>query len=291
MSIMEENNHLNVYRLVKGTKPVEKNKKSLPDYMFFDHSINIGSVLKMIEKDLDITKLYYIEVLEAEGSEAGVDWRFIYSYTVEHLKRSKFGVIPVVWPSHLMFIVPIRIINDRFKLDPAWPQFVDKYQEVVENRFNINVSKGIGKIYPILALEKSFQEACIALTLNNLMGKRSFSQKFSELGVFSPIFSQDIESIKDYCFQILGRLMEYDEKSNGELLSTLRILLDSNFNWKNSADALFVHINTLYYRVEKIENLLQVKLSQMDTRVNLFTAIKVWDTLKFLEGSDYHPWH
>ncbi|WP_198142797.1 helix-turn-helix domain-containing protein [Syntrophomonas zehnderi] len=44
--------------------------------------------------------------------------------------------------------------------------------------------------------------------------------------------------------------------------------------------SLFIHINTLYYRINKIEHLLELDLSRMDTRVNLYTAIKIWDMLK-----------
>ncbi len=100
--------------------------------------------------------------------------------------------------------------------------------------------------------------------------------------MFTHIFSQDTECLKEFCCRTLGSLIEYDKNNNGELLSTLRQLLDSSFNWKATAHSLFIHINTLYYRVNKIQELLELDLSRMDTRVNLYTAVKIWDTLNLI---------
>lgn len=49
---------------------------------------------------------------------------------------------------------------------------------------------------------------------------------------------------------------------------------------KSTADSLHIHVNTLYYRINKIEQLLDLDLSKMSAQVELYTAIKVWDTLK-----------
>jgi DNA-binding PucR family transcriptional regulator len=63
-------------------------------------------------------------------------------------------------------------------------------------------------------------------------------------------------------------------------MPTLRMLLDNNFNTRATADNMFVHVNTVHYRIGKIEQLLDIDLSAMSTRVELYTAVKVWDTLE-----------
>lgn len=181
-----------------------------------------------------------------------------------------------------MLIVPARFKNNSLEIDPLWPEIDDisKYKEVVENRFNIRTSLGIGQAYPLLDLNKSYNEARIALTLPRLMGKKGFVQKFTDLGVFAFVFSKNAEVMREYCLKTLGKLIEYDEKNDSELMLTLRKLVDNNFNRKATADSLFVHINTLHYRLTKIEQILEINLSRIDTRLNLFSAIKVYDTLR-----------
>ncbi|HPT69952.1 MAG TPA: helix-turn-helix domain-containing protein, partial [Syntrophomonas sp.] len=57
-------------------------------------------------------------------------------------------------------------------------------------------------------------------------------------------------------------------------------------NNKATADQLYIHVNTLYYRINKIEQILNIDLAKMNARVELYTAIKVWDTLQVLNGKE-----
>jgi DNA-binding PucR family transcriptional regulator len=107
--------------------------------------------------------------------------------------------------------------------------------------------------------------------------------------MFIPMFSQDVGVLKSQCLRIIGVLIEYDNKFEAELLPTLRAVVDNCCNWKLSAESRFIHVNTLHYRVAKIEQLLDVSLSRMDVRVNLFMAIKAWDTLEKLGFLDKLP--
>ncbi|WP_405164147.1 helix-turn-helix domain-containing protein [Nocardia sp. NBC_01499] len=43
-----------------------------------------------------------------------------------------------------------------------------------------------------------------------------------------------------------------------ELRATLAAFLDRNGSWTKAAEALYLHVNTVHYRIERIENLLAV---------------------------------
>jgi DNA-binding PucR family transcriptional regulator len=81
----------------------------------------------------------------------------------------------------------------------------------------------------------------------------------------------------------LGQLIKHD--SDCTLLSTVRTLLDSGFSMKTTADRLHIHVNTLYYRISKIEELLDIDLYIMNNQVDLYIAIKVWDTFNAIQYS------
>ena len=166
--------------------------------------------------------------------------------------------------------------------DPNWPgrEAVILSKQMVEDKFNVTFSQGLGRVYPPSGLLKSYQEALVAVAIPRLMGKKHFIQFFSDLGIFSAIFSHDKETIQEYCLQTLGKIMEHDDKNDTELLNTLRVLLDNDCSWKTTADKLYVHVNTVHYRLSKIEKLLDIDFSVFDTRINLFTGIKSWDTLQ-----------
>lgn len=190
-------------------------------------------------------------------------------------------MIYLAWENCLIMIFPSRFMHDSAEGDPDRVQ-LRRCKEMIEKRYHLSIVVGIGQTYPLSEIKKSFHEARIAVTLPGLLENHSYIQHFADQGVFTHIFSQQPECLKDFCYKTLGNLLEYDKTNNGELLTTLRQLLDSSFNWKSTADRLFIHINTLYYRVNKIRELLNADLSRMDTRVTLYTAVKVWDTFNLI---------
>lgn len=126
-------------------------------------------------------------------------------------------------------------------------------------------------------MNSSFNEARVALTIPRLMGKKSFIQHFSDMGIYSFVFSQSPENIKAYCQKYLGQLIGENGDADSTLLPTLRTLLDTGFSMKTTAEILHIHVNTLYYRINKIKQLLNIDFSRMDNQVELYIAIKVWD--------------
>jgi DNA-binding PucR family transcriptional regulator len=157
------------------------------------------------------------------------------------------------------------------------------FKDSIENNFNIVFSLGIGQADSLAKLYNGFYEARVALTISRLMGKKEFIQHFRDLGIYNFIFSQSPETIKSYCMKNLGQLIKHD--SDCTLLSTVRTLLDSGFSMKTTADRLHIHVNTLYYRISKIEELLDIDLYIMNNQVDLYIAIKVWDTFNAIQYS------
>ena len=77
--------------------------------------------------------------------------------------------------------------------------------------------------------------------------------------------------------EIISALSAYDRDNNTELLSTLRCLCASNFNAIQTADQMYLHRNSLYKRIERIEEILDMDLEQPDNRVILQLAVKLYD--------------
>jgi len=261
----------------------EKFKKKFIEDLFIN-DMKIKSIIKMSEFDLDINTLYVIKLVQVDEVDNKIDLNLLRSYTFEYFKRIDFEIIPICWDECLMFIIPLNYKEDTLEIDYEWPKLIDgvKWKNALYKRFNIVVSTGLGQAYKLRDLHKSYNEARFAITLPKLMGQKGFTKKFSDLGVFTHILSQDIEGLNSYCLKNLGGLIEYDRKNETELLPTLRIMLDNCNSWKLTAGSLFIHVNTLHYRMEKIEQILNVDLNQMNSRVNLFTSIKVLDTLTTL---------
>ncbi|HEY3424733.1 MAG TPA: helix-turn-helix domain-containing protein [Negativicutes bacterium] len=262
----------------------ENFERQFAENLLINSNLNIGNLLEMSELDLDINQPYFVQLAYVGNAAQNFDLRLLRSYSLELVRKKNVQIIPITWGDCLMAIIPAMYKQDTLEIDPEWPRLLDSvsWKKIVDEKFNIDVSAGLGQPYMLRDLHRSYNEARIAMTLPRLMGQKGFIQRFTDLGVFSQIFTQDIKFLKNYCLRTLGILIDSNHMAETELLPTLRILLDNCHNSKLTADSLFIHVNTIQYRITKIEQLLNIDLSKMDCRVNLFTAIKVWDTLKAL---------
>jgi DNA-binding PucR family transcriptional regulator len=76
---------------------------------------------------------------------------------------------------------------------------------------------------------------------------------------------------------LLGPVAEYDARHGSELLRTLDTFLETCGSWQRTADELYVHVNTLRYRMQRIEELTGRRMSSMRDRTDLYLALRSGD--------------
>ncbi|MGK5553290.1 PucR family transcriptional regulator [Actinomadura kijaniata] len=74
--------------------------------------------------------------------------------------------------------------------------------------------------------------------------------------------------------QVLGQIAEYDRRSHSDLLGTLQVFLECSGSWTVCARRLHMHVNTLRYRINRIEELTGRDLSSLEDRVDLLLALR-----------------
>jgi len=129
--------------------------------------------------------------------------------------------------------------------------------ENIINNINIKSKTGIG----ISKIIKSIDQfpAAYKITEKNLdvakiLEKKSFIMKYDEYEVFNLIDQiDDFELLNSFVSKKLGQLIEYERKNEIDLMKTLRVLVENNFNLKKSAEAMYLHYNTMRYRVDKLK--------------------------------------
>ncbi|ATL66726.1 PucR family transcriptional regulator [Nocardia terpenica] len=73
--------------------------------------------------------------------------------------------------------------------------------------------------------------------------------------------------------RLLDPLTRYDQDNGADLVHTLETFLETNGSWTRSAELLHVHVNTLRYRIARIEELTSRNLSRLADRVDFFLAL------------------
>ncbi|MEZ0093763.1 PucR family transcriptional regulator [Streptacidiphilus sp. EB129] len=84
-----------------------------------------------------------------------------------------------------------------------------------------------------------------------------------------------VEVTDAYRQRVLGPLEEHDRENSVSLLGTLTAFLDCDGSWARTAKALHVHVNTVHYRVRRIEELIRRDLSRLPDQTDVRTALQV----------------
>lgn len=122
-------------------------------------------------------------------------------------------------------------------------------------------------------LSKSYLQAKQTADLGEKMGWKNMLVHYSELGVYQLLLSiSDKEAKQNYYDNILGKLEQYDKNNKSNYLDFLSTYLECNCNINETADKLFVHRNTVVYKINKISEMLDCDLSDMEVRVELYLA-------------------
>ena len=157
-------------------------------------------------------------------------------------------------------------------------------QEVLHGK---SVSTGVSSIfYEPERMRACIDEAKRAFEVQRGCGIQHSARYFEEIGVYRFFyeFGNDIE-LKDFVMEILGELIQYDEENNSDYVNTLQVYLEEGGNIGETAQKLYVHRNTIKYRITKVEEILNIDLEDTNTVFNLQFAFKI---RKYL-GGKAHP--
>jgi hypothetical protein len=97
----------------------------------------------------------------------------------------------------------------------------------------------------------------------------------SEIGSHALLLAlQDETVLSAFRDALLRPLLEHDARRRTDLVHTLELFLGSGGAYQSTADALHVHVNTLRLRLARIEELTGRRLSDMESRVDFFIALR-----------------
>jgi purine catabolism regulator len=100
---------------------------------------------------------------------------------------------------------------------------------------------------------------------------------FEELGLFRIVSMADNPAgLERFCLDVIGPLIAYDEENHTNLVATLRTFLEQNQNSAKTAKLLFIHYNTLRYRIDRAKEILGDFLENPRQRLEIELALQLY---------------
>lgn len=150
----------------------------------------------------------------------------------------------------------------------------------------LNVKVAYGTVVPELKdVSKSYKEAKMALDVGKIFYAEKNVVAYSALGIGRLIYQLPVNLCKIFIDEIFGDvgLLDLDE----ETLTTINKFFENNLNVSETSRQLFVHRNTLVYRIEKLQKSTGLDLRNFDDALTFKIALMVSNYMKYLESIEY----
>lgn len=145
-----------------------------------------------------------------------------------------------------------------------------------EQKFRI----GIGRPYiDAFKLNKSYEQAKVIVEKLSKSNTANILH-YDDLGLYRILCFDGIQTeLVKFCSDTISPIVEYDKLNNTELIKTLKVYFECNGNMKKMSKEMFMHYNTIVYRVQKIKDIIGIDFESGDSRLKFEIALKALELI------------
>lgn len=195
---------------------------------------------------------------------------------IEYLtNKNNFNCVSIRKNHSLITMFPANTINNvtEFK------KFISNILPLIDYNDNtLLISVGISGIYPIEKIHVAYKEALDAVKLSGMTKSNCNITDFNKLGLYRLLASIDNDKETwDFLSKTIVPLIRYDKENLTKYVSTLEAFLE--YGIKEGSKTLYIHPNTLRYRLKKIEEITGKSLDDYNDSLDLQIGLKLNDLL------------
>lgn len=241
------------------TEQLEFEHRSIETFVFeWLHSKNLNKSLRdraaALELSLDGEKQVILMAIDKEDSTLQKDiWQYINSIIPKKDILVRWGNNRLFW---------IHTVNKQKSIKK---NYLKQIKEDCEHNFPLQLDIGVGQCVTPEHAHLSYEQALIALKYSvKNEGISFYAQLYLELCL------QDIsnKTKKEFIHRTIGNL-----KYNKQLLQTLIVFFEEELSYQKSADNLYIHKNTLHYRLSRIEEITGFNPRKFSELICLYLAV------------------
>lgn len=258
---------------------IENKEKELLKELLFSYSLDKERIYKLCKsckfktEDLYFAAVFNIEDIDKNHIE------YIIDYVKVKLRNINIKFLLDIFENNIICIIN-NILDKEFKIKQV-------LNEINNNLNECNASiLSIGRSYSnIFDIKISYEECINILDYYRYQEYDDQIIDYDKIGFYKLLFYiKDINQLKLYRNEAIGKLLEYDKDKNSNMLKTLKVYLYNDCNLINTSNKLFIHRNTLIYRINKIKNILDINLDSALSKNELINAIMIDDYIRYLEN-------
>lgn len=184
----------------------------------------------------------------------------------EHLKKYTSKNLKMCFPrTHVTYhknaIVAIIPLNADTEITIEQLQILKDFS--TSEQVKIGISNSFSSIENFVS---HYEQACAALELGQTLNPNEIVFRYIDYQVFD-LFSEvkNPDVLGRFCHPALAVLRQYDHKNNSNLYETLCIFLNNGSNSKLTSERLYIHRNSLAYRLNRIKEICHIDIDDINT--------------------------
>ena len=164
---------------------------------------------------------------------------------------------------------------------------IEKAAKALENYLqkegvkNVHIAYGT-VVHEIKEVSRSYKEAKMALDVGKIFYLEKDVVAYSALGIGRLIYQLPVNLCKIFIEEVFGDNVPFE--LDEEALTTINKFFENNLNVSETSRQLFVHRNTLVYRIEKIQKATGLDLRSFDDALTFKIALMVVNYMRYLES-------
>ncbi|MDO4621930.1 MAG: helix-turn-helix domain-containing protein [Eubacteriales bacterium] len=191
--------------------------------------------------------------------------------------------LSVVDPAHIAITVEIDARSS--------VGFIEKTARTLADMLNMEAMIAVRIAYgtpksSLLQLSQSYKEAQLAMQVGTIFTPDKYIFSYGSLGIGRLIYQLP----PSLCELFMKETFDHDvfDELDEETMQLIRQFFSNNLNISETARQLYLHRNTLVYRMEKLEKTCGLDIRKFDDAMTFRIAMMVHDYLQHIEHTEKH---
>ncbi len=218
-----------------------------------------------------------VYVVEVEGSKDA---------SIMEMVKGMFGnstkdFVTEVDEQNVILVKDVRDLKD----DEALASVAKMLSDNLHSEAMVRVRVGYGnRVENLQDITRSYQEAKMAIEVGKIFYADHETIPYSKLGIGRLIYQIPMSLCEMFIREVFGE--EIPNVFSEENVVTIQKFFENNLNISETARQLYVHRNTLVYRLERLEKAIGLDIRRFDDAMTFKIAIMVLSHMSYQQGTN-----
>ncbi|MBO4337716.1 MAG: helix-turn-helix domain-containing protein, partial [Lachnospiraceae bacterium] len=200
----------------------------------------------------------------------------------EYISAGNHDFVTAVDENCVIIVREITDANEKNEMDKLAKLIINGLEKDGAGKIHVSYGTVVGELKEV---SRSYKEARMALDVGKIFFEEKKLMAYSSLGIGRLIYQLPMPLCKMFIKEIFGEQQpdDFDE----ETMITINKFFENSLNVSETSRQLFIHRNTLVYRLDKLQKITGLDLRVFEDAITFKIAMMVVRYMKYMDSVEY----